>query len=386
MAGKEFKHDIIKQLGEGSFGTVQLIRNVSTGKLYVQKIMKYNKKQSEARVVKEILIVKYLKPTCRDYFLCYKAFGLSKSQAVLITDYIQGSYSLGSYLLNNNPKILECLFIMRDMAQGLAKLHTQKVVHRDIKPGNILYVPKRGMRCKYIDYGTACMDSKKFTNFLLKLPEQEQKAIPGHIVAKIMQEMINCWNSGVGTPAYYAPEVIKDELTNFNDLYPADVWSLGITFYQIAFSTVPIIRDDIAGLLFSIASLREGISCKNHSPDTTKKRISVFCPIIEQILQLDPKKRPTAKQIVRIIDDVISRFMIQRKIPQKIFPSRDDLSLHVKVNPKTKYAIMEKNPIFRTILITSRPQKLKARYKPVPMLKRGKTPRFFRDTYEKNNN
>jgi serine/threonine-protein kinase 24/25/MST4 len=95
--------------------------------------------------------------------------------------------------------------IIKEVLSALNYLHTNKKIHRDIKPDNIL-INKAG-EVKITDFGV----SSKLTDTLEKT------------------------NTLTGTPYYIAPEVIAKELYD----YKADIWSVGITVIEMATGQPP---------------------------------------------------------------------------------------------------------------------------------------------------
>ncbi|MCF0242528.1 MAG: serine/threonine protein kinase [Treponema sp.] len=105
------------------------------------------------------------------------------------------------------------MLIMQDACYGLKYAHSKKVIHRDIKPGNIL-VSKRG-EIKITDFGIASDESEREDNLTL------------HGVA-------------LGTPAYMPPEQFDDSASVDNR---ADIYALGITLYEMITGVKPYSGD-----------------------------------------------------------------------------------------------------------------------------------------------
>ena len=99
----------------------------------------------------------------------------------------------------------EALEIATQIADGLAKAHAQGVVHRDIKPGNVI-LTEEGVRI--LDFGLATfVDALKLT----------------------------AENVSFGTPAYMSPEQVRGQATDAR----SDVWAVGVVLYEMLSGHVP---------------------------------------------------------------------------------------------------------------------------------------------------
>jgi eukaryotic-like serine/threonine-protein kinase len=118
----------------------------------------------------------------------------------LVMEYVQGG-SLETLIANRSPVPLSlALAIMVQTLRGLAFAHDQGVIHRDLKPGNIL-ISKDGW-VKITDFGLSMLEGSP---------------------------VITRQGAVVGTPAYLAPEAISGGMVTT----ASDIFSLGVTFYQL---------------------------------------------------------------------------------------------------------------------------------------------------------
>jgi len=331
----------VKFLGQGQYGTVTLWKGYNEEKrphLYVVKDMVTGSETMPLeRILREIFIVYYLRPHCSKYFLCFSDFNIANNDVQLVTKYIPGSFELASYLQNNKLSILEKLFIMQTLAVGLSKMHSLGVSHRDIKATNILYSPKNGIMCKYIDYGLACMSPPDFMNTVMTIGRMGK--LPSFITMADMQNVIRtCPEGAVGSPVYMAPEIIRDEIKSFQDLLPADVWSLGVLFYIIAFDAIgnlPFTEgvNNPMQLLYRLGGLTNGASVdmfppRNVSPDV----LVMFSRIIDPMWKV-ASGRANCKQVIANITNTL----IHMGRGGELNTIKDDLILKIKVNPNTPY-------------------------------------------------
>ena len=136
------------------------------------------------------------------------------------------------------------------VAEGLAFAHERGVVHRDIKPGNIMVIPDG--RVKIMDFGIA------------RLHEPTVKTQTGVLL---------------GSPQYMSPEQIVGQPFD----HRADIFSLGLVLYEMLTGTKPFQGEDIPELMFKVANM----------PATPPSHIAPdLPPVIDYIVARALKKRP----------------------------------------------------------------------------------------------
>src|SRR5262249_22004221 len=109
------------------------------------------------------------------------------------------------------------------MARGLVAAHAVGIIHRDVKPGNALLC--HDGRVKLLDFGLA-----KFLTGIDGGPPPPEITKPGQTV---------------GTPAYMAPEQALGETLEGR----ADIYALGVSFYQLLTGTLPFDAPTALGIL-----------------------------------------------------------------------------------------------------------------------------------------
>jgi len=135
-------------------------------------------------------------------------------------------------------------------AEGLDYAHNQGVIHRDIKPANLLYNPKSGT-IKISDFGVARMTDNNKTKTGIVL----------------------------GTPMYMSPEQLgADDLTGLSDLF-----SLGVTLYELLVGEVPFKASNIAVLMTKITT---------EDPAPISSRRAGIPPSVDAVLSKALAKRP----------------------------------------------------------------------------------------------
>jgi len=140
--------------------------------------------------------------------------------------------------------INECRKTFRDAVAGLDYLHYQGIIHRDIKPDNLLRAS--GLEVKISDFGVSYLGKP--------IRDGEESAETSESESHGLQEETELAKT-VGTPAFYAPELCSIDFTQ--DIGPVtgqiDVWALGVTLYCMLFARTPFQADNEFMLMRRIA-------------------------------------------------------------------------------------------------------------------------------------
>ena len=139
---------------------------------------------------------------------------LGNTYALVMEDF--GSVSLSKYIQQQSLGLIEVLAIALQIADILHDLHQHRVVHKDIKPANIIICPE-SQQIKLIDFSIASL-----------LPKETQEIQNPNILE--------------GTLSYLAPE--QTGRMNRGIDYRADFYALGVTLYQLLTGTLPFISDE----------------------------------------------------------------------------------------------------------------------------------------------
>lgn len=178
--------------------------------------------------------------------------------AYIAMDYVRGK-SLAEF---TDPEHLlplnEVVDISIQIAGALEYAHAHKVVHRDVKPANIIYDRDSG-RLKVTDFGIACLtdNSKTRTRTVL------------------------------GSPFYMSPEQVAGNRVDGR----SDLYSLGVTLYQLLSGQLPFVGDSLAALMYQIA----------HDKPAGLRKLRGEVPvclarIVARAIEKDVDKRPQSGQ------------------------------------------------------------------------------------------
>lgn len=200
-------------LGAGGMGEVYLAEDTKLGRKVAIKLLPTYLETDELakrRLVKEAKAAAKLNHPniCMIYEVVEEA-----SHSFIVMQYVQGK-TLASRIEQTSLNLRESLEIAMQVADALVESHSHRIIHRDIKPQNIM-IDSRA-QVKVLDFGLAKIIQAAGTN----LQTQSQFSAPGVIV---------------GTAPYMSPEQAKGEGIDVH----SDLFSLGVVLYQCVTGKLP---------------------------------------------------------------------------------------------------------------------------------------------------
>jgi serine/threonine-protein kinase len=219
------RYQVEKELGKGAMGVVYLGKDPKIGRVVAIKTMALSQEfePDELDDVKQ-----------RFFREAETAGRLNHPNIVTIYDageehdlaYIAMEFLKGKDLVpQTKPGALlslpKTLSIVARVAEALSYAHLQNVVHRDIKPANIMYDPQS--------------DSVKVTDFGIARITDSSKTKTGMVL---------------GTPSYMSPEQLAGKKIDGQ----SDLFSLGVTLYQLSCGSLPFQGDSMTQLMYKIAN------------------------------------------------------------------------------------------------------------------------------------
>ncbi|KXJ77816.1 hypothetical protein RP20_CCG006465 [Aedes albopictus] len=247
------RFDIIKKLGQGTYGKVQLGINKETGQEVAIKTIKKSKIETEAdliRIRREVQIMSSVQHP--NIIHIYEVFE-NREKMVLVMEFAAGG-ELYDYL--SERKVLseeEARRIFRQVATAIYYCHKHKICHRDLKLENIL-LDENG-HAKIADFGL----SNVF---------DEQRLLA----------------TFCGSPLYASPEIVKG--TPY--LGPeVDCWSLGVLLYTLVYGAMP----------FDGANFKRLVKQISQGDYFEPKKPSRASPLIREMLTVCPQRRANIEQI-----------------------------------------------------------------------------------------
>jgi serine/threonine protein kinase len=251
--GQNFSHyHILEKLGEGGMGIVYKALDSSLKRNVALKFLPAN--LTEHISSRKRFIVEAQAASALDHpNICniHEINETEDGQLYICMAYYDGE-SLRQKIKKDSFTFEESLNIFYHLAHGLKAAHEEKIVHRDIKPGNIIITDKGEV--KIVDFGLAKLAGEKLTESI----------------------------STKGTIAYMAPEVIR----NLPEDHRVDLWSLGVVLYEMLTGHLPFSGEYPEPLMYSIL---------NEEPKSLSKYLNnvpeVLQDIIDKLLEKDPNER-----------------------------------------------------------------------------------------------
>lgn len=246
-------YKIIKQLGKGSYGTVELIEHGVTREQFALKTMETIKKDEINGIINEINIMKKFNSK---YITKIIDWVYNNRTIYILMEYAPlGDLDQLIKKCKKDKKKLDDKIIRRIIYQtacGLRDLHENRILHRDIKPSNILI----------------------FSDFEIKLGDFG--------VSKILTYCDNAYTQ-IGTPYYMSPEIIQGNPYSYSN----DFWGLGCVYYEMVSLEKPFDGTNILGLFKNIL---------NAKPDYKKIPLK-YKHLIVNLLNGEKSKRYDCRQI-----------------------------------------------------------------------------------------
>jgi serine/threonine protein kinase len=210
-------YEFIRIIGEGGSGSVFLVRQKQTGNNFALKRILIKSSRIQSQILNEISLTSLsANENVVRYFESYSHSGY----LWIVVELMSGS--LTDLVMDKAGQIPEELmsYILKEIIKGLASLHSQHRIHRDIKSDNILVSLEGDV--KLSDFGY----SAQLTS------EQDSRA------------------TVVGTPCWMAPELVTGNRYDVK----VDLWSLGIVALEIADGEPPLLRENPMKALYVIAT------------------------------------------------------------------------------------------------------------------------------------
>ena len=262
------KYELLKTLGRGGMGIVYQARQGGLRRIVALKTIVKGKqccKEHLARFHREARALASLR---HPNIVRLYDFGFAYGNPYFVMEYLEAD-NLEEYLLRRGEALAveEVINFGIQLSEALSAIHEKELVHRDIKPTNVLISPKG--KLKLTDFGLVG-DNSKFTWSIDGQP--------------------------MGTPQYIAPEVACGERATKE----SDIYQLGLLLYEMVTGDAPYSGSQMDDLLHNV------VFSKVESPRQQGLDIPIkFDSLIMRCLAKEPKDRfQSAKEVAQVLRDL----------------------------------------------------------------------------------
>ena len=257
----------LKPLGRGGSGSVWLARDERTGLEVALKIVPREGKRA-ARAAREMEAASRLR-----HERCVRAydFGGDAGHVYIAYEYVRGR-TLRETLRSEELDDAEAVEVAAQVLDGLAHAHRNGIIHRDVKPSNVLVEESSEISVRVLDFGLAQFDEADTLTAVGDVP---------------------------GTLAYISPERLGGEEASER----SDVWAVGVILWEALAGSHPFWGVPLPEVASTIASGAPPLSARRG--DLPRRLLAA----VDSALSVDPAKRPTA---ARLAAELREAFVVAR--------------------------------------------------------------------------
>lgn len=288
----EIPYDDIKetgrQVGSGSFGTVNEADNFYHGKVAIKFLNVQNPSPSQREAFRNEAAI--LKETRHDNILLFIGY-MSKPFLAIVTEWCEGS-SLYKHLhvAEESWNMYQLVDIAKQTATGMEYLHARDILHRDLKSNNIFLVPDEK---NVHSNNNVKVNDKNIDKWTVKIGDFGLATVK-----------TSAWNNNssttikprkcnpTGSILWMAPEVIRQTL---EDPYSqkSDIYSFGVVLYELVTCRLPYAQKEQDMILFQVGMGR----LRPNPEDARKDTPIVIKNLITQCCEFQRDKRPVFDEI-----------------------------------------------------------------------------------------
>ena len=298
MASRIVPYEITREIGRGGMGVVYLARDTKLDRDVAIKALPAEVVDDEEKLTRFETEAKLLASLNHPNIATVYGLEEVEGRRYLILEYIDGE-SLIEFLNRNRHSWRKCVEAAASIADALAAAHARGVVHRDIKPDNILFT--RDGVVKVLDFGLA-----------LSVPAEGQDKTEAATMALETKP-----GAVMGTPGYMSPEQVRGEPADTR----SDIFSFGCLLHEMLTGRATFARDTVADSM--AATLRDEPEPPTVCGPSTPPELD---PVLMRCLEKRPDDRfQSARDLAFSLRRVLSPTGTHQPMasrPPKAFPWR----------------------------------------------------------------
>ena len=276
LVGKRISHyEIESRLGAGGMGEVYLAADTRLERKVALKVLPKGFTTDPDRVRRFIQEAKAASALNHPNIVTIHDIGESEAGRYIAMEHVRGKTLRAMYA--DMVSVAKAAKLMTQVAQALSVAHAAGIVHRDIKPDNIM-VRDDGY-VKVLDFGLARLTQSADAIFA----EDAQTQPAAHTSPGMI----------LGTPRYMSPEQARGEVAES----ASDIFSLGILLYELTTGEHPFTAETPIGFLHAIIS-QMVLPPARLNPQISESLQS----LILRMLEKDDRLRPTADEVVQALE------------------------------------------------------------------------------------
>jgi serine/threonine protein kinase len=223
MIGRTISHyEILEKLGEGGMGVVYKARDTKLDRIVAIKLLPPHMSSDPDAVKRFVHEAKTASAIDHQHIgTIYEIDETDDGSTFIVMAFYEGE-TLRERIDRDGITVTEALEIASQIASGLARAHEKGIVHRDVKPGNIL-IDDHGL-VKIVDFGLA------------KLGSLTKMTVVG---------------TTMGTVSYMSPEQARGDEVD----HRSDIWALGVVLYEMVTGRVPFRGEYDQAVIYSILNI-----------------------------------------------------------------------------------------------------------------------------------
>jgi hypothetical protein len=266
----------VRPLGSGGSGSVWLARDEGSGLDVALKIVAREGKAGP-RAEREAAAAARLR-----HERCLRAYALAHDDdhVYIAYEYVPGR-TLREALRAGDLDDRDAVEAAAQVLDGLAHAHARGIVHRDVKPANVLLADGNGVSVRLLDFGLALMEDEATLTAVGDVP---------------------------GTLAYIAPE----RLAGRPALPASDVWAVGVLLWEALAGQHPFWRSSVLDSARAVAAGAPPLATMR--PDLPKALLAA----VDRMLALDPGRRPSAAKLVALLRGSLAGKERRRRRPDRV--------------------------------------------------------------------
>lgn len=290
-------YDIVAELGRGGMGVVYKGYEAALNRYVAIKVLADSLAHDAAIKERFLREARSMAALNDPHIIQIYFIGEDEGQTYFVMEFVEGE-SLGSMLKRDHRLTVEqSAKVIQQTALGLATAHDRGVVHRDIKPGNLM-ISSRG--------------SVKIADFGIALSNQD------------LSKKLTTTGEFVGTPGYLSPEVCLGKPVDQR----SDIFSLGIVLFEMLTGKMPFNDESPLGLMLEVVKAEiPDVRSLNHDADPQ------IAAILARMIAKDPAER--YQSCHELVDDLNRHPLVAKGGP---------ITVQTRLSPAAATLIGQKTP------------------------------------------